>query len=237
VYLVALSRLVPHKQIEHALDCLAALQRSHPNLRLDVIGDGWWSENLRRYAQELGVDGKVVFHGYVSEELKHRILQRASIHVMPSRKEGWGLAVIEAAQHGVPTVGYESSAGLRDSIVDEETGLLATSPGGLINAVEHLLDDPALCRRMGLPAARRPAPGVADQRPRTRPGRPHPLPEHGAGRRAAGSAVLLGKHRPGLGGAAAAGGEAPGNRTAGLAGHFGDQGASARVSPRLVQRP
>ena len=157
VYLVALSRLVPHKQIEHALDCLAALQRSHPNLRLDVIGDGWWSENLRRYAQELGVDGKVVFHGYVSEELKHRILQRASIHVMPSRKEGWGLAVIEAAQHGVPTVGYESSAGLRDSIVDEETGLLATSPGGLINAVEHLLDDPARCQRMGQAAERRAA--------------------------------------------------------------------------------
>src|SRR5699024_11894252 len=125
----------PHKQSDHALDCLCVLQRSRPNLRLDVIGDGWWSENLRRYAQELGVDGKVVFHSYVSEELKHRILQRASIHVMPSLKEGWGLAVIEAAQHGVPTVGYESSAGRRDLIYLDATGLLATSPGGLINAV------------------------------------------------------------------------------------------------------
>ena len=43
---------------------------------------------------------------------------------MPSRKEGWGLAVIEAAQHGVPTVGYRSSKGLTDSIVDGVTGLL-----------------------------------------------------------------------------------------------------------------
>lgn len=155
VYLVALSRLVPHKQIEHALDALAALSRAHPNLRLDVIGDGWWAENLRNYAQDLGVADKVIFHGHVSEELKHRILQRATVHVMPSRKEGWGLAVIEAAQHGVPTVGYESSAGLRDSIVDERTGLLATSPGGLINAVESLLNDPERCYEMGRVAQER----------------------------------------------------------------------------------
>ena len=91
----------------------------------------------------------MVFHGYVSEELKHRILNRASVHVMPSRKEGWGLAVIEAGQHGVPTVGYESSAGLRDSIIDGVTGLLCDSPGGLMNAVEYLLDNPEKRREMG----------------------------------------------------------------------------------------
>ncbi|HJF11916.1 glycosyltransferase family 4 protein [Corynebacterium falsenii] len=155
VHLVALSRLVPHKQIEHALDALAVVIRTHPNVRLDVIGDGWWSEKLREHARDLGVEGHVVFHGHVSEELKHLLLDRAAIHVMPSRKEGWGLAVIEAAQHGVPTVGYASSAGLRDSIVDGTTGLLCGSPGGLINAVEYLLDHPEEAERMGANAKAR----------------------------------------------------------------------------------
>ncbi|HIW94941.1 MAG TPA: glycosyltransferase family 4 protein [Candidatus Corynebacterium gallistercoris] len=157
VHLVALSRLVPHKQIEHALDALAAVRRTHPNVRLDIIGDGWWADKLREHARELGIESHVIFRGHVSEELKHRVLGRAALHVMPSRKEGWGLAVIEAAQHGVPTVGYESSAGLRDSVIDGETGLLCGSPGGLINAVEYLLDHPEERARMGQAAKERAA--------------------------------------------------------------------------------
>ncbi len=52
------------------------------------------------------------------------MLQRSWVHVLPSRKEGWGLAVVEAAQHGVPTIGYRASGGLTDSIVDGVTGML-----------------------------------------------------------------------------------------------------------------
>lgn len=154
-HIVTLSRLVPHKQIEHAMDAVAGLAGRHPNIRLDVIGDGWWAKKLRDYARELGVEKYVTFHGHVSEDVKHRLLTRADLHVMPSRKEGWGLAVIEAAQHGVPTVGYRSSAGLRDSVVDGETGLLAGSEGGFINAVEWMLDNPGRAAEMGRAAKKR----------------------------------------------------------------------------------
>ncbi|SEL50764.1 glycosyltransferase family 4 protein [Rhodococcus maanshanensis] len=119
-----LSRLVPHKQIEDALSAVATLRRGTPDLRLDVIGGGWWEENLRDRALELGIADAVTFHGHVPEERKHELLSRAWVHVMPSRKEGWGLAVIEAALHGVPTVGYRSSRGLTDSIIDGVTGSL-----------------------------------------------------------------------------------------------------------------
>ncbi|AGP29897.1 putative glycosyltransferase [Corynebacterium terpenotabidum Y-11] len=149
LHLVTLSRLVPHKQIEHAIHALAAVLPDHPGTVLDVIGDGWWSENLRRCAAGMGVEGQVVFHGHVTEELKHRILARADVHLLPSRKEGWGLAVIEAGLHGVPTLGYSSSAGLRDSVVDGETGILVDSEGDLITTLGELLDDPVRRRRLG----------------------------------------------------------------------------------------
>ncbi len=83
----------------------------------------------------------MTFHGHVSEDRKHEVLARSWLHVMPSRKEGWGLAVIEAAQHGVPTVGYRSSKGLTDSIVDGVTGVLVDSAGDLTDAVAELLGD------------------------------------------------------------------------------------------------
>lgn len=135
-HLVTLSRLVPHKQIEHAVDIVAQLD----DAVLDIIGDGWWAPQLRAYIAERGLQDKVLLHGHVTEERKHALLARADVHVMPSRKEGWGLAVIEAAQHGVPTVGY--AYGLRDSVRDGETGLLVGTPAELLEATRRLISEP-----------------------------------------------------------------------------------------------
>jgi glycosyltransferase involved in cell wall biosynthesis len=138
---VVLSRLVPHKQIEDALSAVAQLRGRIPGVQLDVIGDGWWADNLKSVARELGIADAVTFHGHVDERRKHELLARSWVHVMPSRKEGWGLAVIEAAQHGVPTVGYRSSRGLTDSIVDGVTGVLVDDVDQLAESVAELLDD------------------------------------------------------------------------------------------------
>ena len=77
------------------------------------------------------------------------------MHVLPSRKEGWGLAVIEAAQHAVPTIGYRSSGGLTDSIVDGVTGMLVDDSDELVDRLEELLGDDVLREELG--ARRRPA--------------------------------------------------------------------------------
>ena len=146
VHLVTLSRLVPHKQIEHAIDVVGRC----PGALLDVIGTGWWEHELREYAENQGFSDRVIFHGQVTEDYKHALLERADIHLMPSRKEGWGLAVMEAAQHGVPTVGY--SFGLRDSVIDGRTGLLVDAPSELATATQSLIDDPDHRRRLGAQA-------------------------------------------------------------------------------------
>ncbi|MCZ9309622.1 glycosyltransferase family 4 protein [Corynebacterium uberis] len=152
-HLITLSRLVPHKRIEQAMDVVAQL----PGVVLDVVGSGWWEDRLRSYARRRGVADRVVFHGQVDEATKHALLARAAVHVMPSRKEGWGLAVVEAAQHGVPTVGYYSSGGLRDSVVDGVTGLLVDTPEQLAAQVSRLLIDAPLRHRLGRAARSRAA--------------------------------------------------------------------------------
>lgn len=135
IHLVTLSRLVPHKQIEHAMDTVAEI----PGAVLDVIGSGWWESHLREYARESGVEDRVRFLGQVTEDYKHALLARADLHLMPSHKEGWGLAVVEAGQHSVPTVGY--SFGLRDSVQDGQTGVLVDTKGAFIAAVQALVSD------------------------------------------------------------------------------------------------
>lgn len=153
--LVVLSRLVPHKQIEDALDAVAALRPRVPDLHLDVVGGGWWQDRLLEHAQRLGIAEAVTFHGHVDDDTKHAVVQRSWVHVLPSRKEGWGLAVVEAAQHGVPTIGYRSSGGLNDSIVDGVTGLLVDSHADLVDRLEQLLADRVLRDELGAKAAAR----------------------------------------------------------------------------------
>jgi glycosyltransferase involved in cell wall biosynthesis len=147
-----LSRLVPHKQIEDVLDAVAALLPQIPDLHLDVVGGGWWEERLVTHASQLGIADAVTFHGHVDDSSKHQVLQRCWIHVLPSRKEGWGLAVTEAAQHGVPTIGYRASGGLTDSIVDGVTGLLVDDHVELVSGMERLLTDDVLREQLGVKA-------------------------------------------------------------------------------------
>ena len=136
-HLVTLSRLVPHKRIEEAIDVVAGVEGAV----LDVVGSGWWEDELREYAAPHGA--KVVFHGHVSEAYKHALLERAArtggVHLLPSRKEGWGIAVIEAAQHGLPTVAYASAGGVADSIRDGETGRLVRPGEDFAEAVAETL--------------------------------------------------------------------------------------------------
>jgi glycosyltransferase involved in cell wall biosynthesis len=149
---VVLSRLVPHKQIEDALAAVALLRPSTPGLHLDIIGGGWWSQRLVDHAARLGISDAVTFHGHVDDVTKHHVMQQSWVHVLPSRKEGWGLAVIEAAQHAVPTIGYRSSGGLADSIIDGVTGMLVDSHAELVNRLQQLLADPVLRDQLGTKA-------------------------------------------------------------------------------------
>jgi glycosyltransferase involved in cell wall biosynthesis len=147
--LAVLSRLVPHKHIEDALDAVAVLRPKLPALRLDVVGDGWWRDRLVNHAARRGITDSVTFHGHVSESAKHAVVQQAWVHVLPSKKEGWGLAVTEAAQHAVPTIGYRASGGLTDSIIDGVTGVLVDDRDELVRRLEELLTDPLLRDELG----------------------------------------------------------------------------------------
>lgn len=150
--IAVLSRLVPHKQIEDVLDAVAQLLPRMPDLRLDVVGGGWWGDRLVERAAQLGIADVVTFHGHVDEHAKHEVLQRSWLHVLTSRKEGWALAVTEAAQHGVPTIGYRYSGGLTDSIIDGVTGLLVDDHPALVTGMEQVLTDHVLRDQLGTKA-------------------------------------------------------------------------------------
>jgi glycosyltransferase involved in cell wall biosynthesis len=147
--IAVVGRLVPHKQVEHAIDAAIALRDDHPDLRLRVVGSGWWEAELHRYAADRGAGDTVVFEGHVDEARKHEVYEQAWVLALPSLKEGWGLVVGEAGMHRTPTVAYRSAGGTRESISHDVSGLLVDEPRDFVDALRDLLGDAGLRGRLG----------------------------------------------------------------------------------------
>jgi glycosyltransferase involved in cell wall biosynthesis len=88
--------------------------------------------------------------GFVSHDELDGLYARAAVVACPSRREGFGVACLEAMAHGRPVVA-SAVGGLRDLVVDGETGLLVPprDVAALRAALERLLADPELRRRLG----------------------------------------------------------------------------------------
>lgn len=145
-----LGRLKRYKGVDLILRALARLGDRTPAPRLLVAGTGDHAQALRSLAEELGVASRVEFLGFVPEERKLELFRRSWVHVLTSPKEGWGIANVEAAACGTPTVASDAP-GLRDSVVHGETGYLV--PHGDVDALAetlvHILDEPELRARLG----------------------------------------------------------------------------------------
>jgi glycosyltransferase involved in cell wall biosynthesis len=151
-----LGRLVPHKRIEFVLRAAADLRPEFPKLSIRIAGQGAWESRLMEEAQRLGVADLVSFDGFVGEAEKNRLLRESWVLAMPSVKEGWGLAVMEAAAQGTPTVASRSG-GLAESVVDGETGVLADDYDEFVAGLRRVLASPALRERLGAAARERAA--------------------------------------------------------------------------------
>ena len=148
---LCLGRLVPHKRVELVLEAAAKIRPDVPDIRVVVAGQGQWFPELEARAEELGIADAVAFTGWVDGETKWRLLGEAWVLGMPSVKEGWGLAVMEAAASRTPSVAFRVG-GLEESIVDGSTGLLAEDFERFTAHLRTLLTDAGLRQRMGAEA-------------------------------------------------------------------------------------
>jgi glycosyltransferase involved in cell wall biosynthesis len=110
---------------------------------LVIAGDGPERQRLQAMA---GRD--VVFTGRVSEEDKHRLLCSAWLLLHPALMEGWGIVIAEAAIRGTPAIGFDVP-GLRDSVVNGETGVLVRNEGQFASAWASLALDRIRSEEMG----------------------------------------------------------------------------------------
>ncbi len=153
--LLFLGRLGQRKGAFDLLQAVATLVPRYPNLRVLLGGDGDL-DAVRARAEALGVGGHVSLLGWVKGADKARLLDEATVYVLPSYNEGLPMSVLEAMAHGLPVVSTPVG-GIPEAVRDGEEGFLVP-PGDvqlLADRLDRLLADPDLRARMGKAARAR----------------------------------------------------------------------------------
>ena len=148
--LVGISRLAENKRIEKVLEAMALLQPRYPLLRLEWIGADFAGlrAGLERRVAELGLSGRVRFHGAAGDGELYRLLERAHLFVSASGYEGFGLSTIEAMSAAtvvvVTAVGAHPDVvkhGVSGFLIDQNaTALAANIERVLLLAPEQLTE-------------------------------------------------------------------------------------------------
>jgi len=126
--LITVSRFDKRKNHEKVIMALRNLKQLYPDIVYICIGYGDEEKNLKKLVQELELSSQVMFFKDVSDDLKNSLLAKSDIFVMPSiihktSVEGFGIAYIEAAQYGIPSIGGKDG-GATDAIDHNKTGLI-----------------------------------------------------------------------------------------------------------------
>jgi len=126
--LITVSRLDKRKNHEKIIMALRNLKQTYPEIIYTCIGDGDEERNLHLLAKELNLDKQVLFLKNIHQNLKNALIAKSNIFVMPSviykkSVEGFGIAFVEAAQYGIPSIGGKDG-GASDAIEHQRNGLI-----------------------------------------------------------------------------------------------------------------
>jgi phosphatidylinositol alpha-1,6-mannosyltransferase len=126
--LITVSRFDKRKNHEKVIMSLRNLKQIYSDIIYICVGYGDEETNIKKLVEELDLKEQVIFFKDISNKLKNSLIAKSNVFVMPSiiykkSVEGFGIAYVEAAQYGIPSIGGKDG-GASDAINHEKTGLI-----------------------------------------------------------------------------------------------------------------
>ncbi len=154
--LVTLARLEHRKGHIVILEALSRLISKYPNFLYFIAGDGNFKKTIKNKVSELGLKNNVKFLGWITEPEKSVLLKNTDLflmtpHLEKESVEGFGMVFIDAAFHGIATLGTDNG-GISDAIINGKTGLIAKTSdlNDITSKIDELLSDKTKRIKLGL---------------------------------------------------------------------------------------
>jgi len=145
--ILSLGSIRAMKRTKDILQAYNLAKQSIPNLELVIAGDSNdpYGQEFLQELEKSDYKQDIQYLGKVSIDKKIELMQKSHIILVTSVKEGWGLIVTEANSQGTPAIVYDVD-GLRDSVIDSQTGIVCTTntPVNLAQNIAKLFSDQTL---------------------------------------------------------------------------------------------
>ena len=153
--ITTLARVEKRKGHKFIINAINELKDQFPDLIYLIAGKGPYLNDIKKYVEDLNLQKYILFLGWITEPEKSLILKSSDIFAMTpvtsgESVEGFGMAFIDAALHGIATIGSDDG-GIKDAIIDGKTGILCESnnQSDISSKLKMLIEDKKLRIELG----------------------------------------------------------------------------------------
>ncbi len=159
--LTTLARVEERKGHSYVLNAVAELKKEFPDILYLIAGQGPYLSKVKSQVKELGIEREIFFLGWITEPEKSVVLKNSDVFIMTPKivgesVEGFGMAFIDAAFHGLPSIGTKSG-GIEDAIIHLKTGILCNPEDqkNITSNIKKILSDNELRETIGINGKKR----------------------------------------------------------------------------------
>ena len=138
-----------NKRVNRIVEAWEVVHNDYPDWQLTLVGDGPHRRQLQQYSEEHHIQ-RITFTGFVKEE-PVSFYKQATVLMLTSDLEGFGLVIVEGMSYGVVPVVYGSYVSVYDIITDGEDGFITPMPysrDATVSCLRRIMDNPELAKRM-----------------------------------------------------------------------------------------
>ncbi len=152
--LIAIGRLEVEKGFIDLIRLFKLVTLKEPTAHLDIIGDGSLKKAIQTEIEKFNLENNVTLHGFQNKNYINNCLSKASLYVMTSYKESFGIVLLEAMSHGIPCLAYTSARGAVELISNNVNGYLIKNRDSdkMAHKIIELLNDKEKREALGLKA-------------------------------------------------------------------------------------
>ena len=149
--IISVGRLSKEKGYVDLIEIFNKFHHKYPDWHLDIVGNGSERNKIVDRIYEYHLNDSVTVHGYLKKKELHELLSKASIYLMTSYTESFGIVLIEAMSYGIPCISFTSAEGANDLITNGENGFLIENRNfdGMIEKMSKLADNKKLRIELG----------------------------------------------------------------------------------------